>query len=84
MTAKIKDLPIGTKVTAFIADIGYQAVIVEPPADHPRTETTVCVRFTPPVVDKWDPTGSTHFSLLSGEISIVKVVQEWPGSDDNG
>jgi hypothetical protein len=59
--ADINNLRINTGVMAPLGSAMHKGIIVEPPADHPTSESMVCVKFTPPVPDTQKPNHSSTY-----------------------
>jgi hypothetical protein len=64
------DLTTNIRVMVPLGDQMQRGIIVEPPADHPRREGTICVEFTPPVKAMEPYTMVTHITC---EIDRVEL-----------
>jgi len=61
---------------AFAGSTRQKGIIIEPPADHPKSEGTVCVKFTPPVPDGNKP---NHFyNVVTCDAQKVEVGWQEP------
>jgi len=57
-----EDLTTNIRVMAPLGDQMHRGIIVERPADHPRPEGTICVKFTPPIRAAEPYTEVTHIT----------------------
>lgn len=77
----IKDLPIGSKVTARLGGVGYRGVIVDMPEDRAPAENMVAVKFTPPVEDTQRTDRREYYTLLVAWADRGSVTPGWPEDD---